>query len=267
VARVGGDFMHARLVLPGLFSILLPVAALPVRRRVLDVALGAVVVTWALVCALALAPPYKHSLAIPPGGIVDERTFYVLAAENPHPVTLHDYRRFFWPEEGLAVKAQAAARRPSVTWTGPNADANFLPPELPVGKGVPLAVVAPATNVGLFGFAAGRRVWVVDRAGLADPIAARLRLIARGRPGHEKTLPADWTVARFTNVVVAVPNSNPAEVAAARVAMRCGDLGDTMAAITQRMTLRRFARNVTLARRSTALRIEGDPIAAAQQLC
>ena len=70
VVRVGGDFMHGRMLLPCLMAVSLPFAAVAAARAFRL----SLVVPWALVCALGLRTPYN---GIGPRGIADERSFYV----------------------------------------------------------------------------------------------------------------------------------------------------------------------------------------------
>jgi arabinofuranosyltransferase len=130
---------------------------------------------------------------------------------------------------------------------------------------VPQSAVADRKNIGMLGYAAGPEVRVIDQLGLADALAARLRLQARGRPGHEKSLPEAWVLAQY-----AAPESLPPGlpgVAEARQALGCGGLAALLDAIRQPLTLGRFAENVTLAWRLTLLRISPDPAQAQAELC
>ena len=56
VVVAGGDYAHARLLLPPLFALVAPVALLPVTRRAAVVAPLAVVAVWAVVAAGWLRP-------------------------------------------------------------------------------------------------------------------------------------------------------------------------------------------------------------------
>jgi arabinofuranosyltransferase len=133
-------------------------------------------------------------------------------------------------------------------------------------------VVARLGSVGRVGWAAGPRVHLVDRNGLADPLAARLRLPRerRGRPGHEKSLPAPWVLARF-----AVPTTGAGgrmlaaseSVRAARGALACPPLRELLAATTAPLDAERFLANVGYAVRERSLRFAADPIAAQAELC
>jgi arabinofuranosyltransferase len=70
VTRVGGDFMHGRLLLPGLFAVLMPVAVVEARAW-WRTAAALLLLPWAVVCALHLRVPYL----VGPDGIADERSF------------------------------------------------------------------------------------------------------------------------------------------------------------------------------------------------
>lgn len=139
------------------------------------------------------------------------------------------------------------------------------------GRGNPLAptiaddvaLVATLRNVGLAGYGAGPRVHVVDRLGLGDPIAARLRPTARGRPGHEKYLGDPWVVARFAEPAFA---TTP-EAVAAREALACDDLSALRRAVEEPLTVHRFLANVRLAWTLRGLRIPPDPVDARAALC
>jgi arabinofuranosyltransferase len=120
-----------------------------------------------------------------------------------------------------------------------------------------------AHNVGLAGVAAGRRVHVVDTYGLADPLAGRLLLSERGRPGHEKRLPVAWVIARFSEPAA----GEPADVASARRALACGEPARLHDAVTGPLTFGRFLRNLRDAWSFHDLRIPDDPATAERQLC
>jgi hypothetical protein len=113
VTRVGGDFMHGRLLLPGLFALVLPFAVVVVPKtwnwRWPAVA-G--VVTWGLVCAVWLRVPYQRTVGR--DSIADERGTWVAALRTPHPV------RLSYPHHAAAVRqierfaAATSARLPGV---------------------------------------------------------------------------------------------------------------------------------------------------------
>jgi arabinofuranosyltransferase len=272
VVRVGGDFMHGRMLLPTLFALLLPLMVVAGDRWWLPVLPLGVVLPWAIVAALWLRPPYFNAGPDPPEsvgreGIADERGFYVRFSRHPHPVTLADYEAASWTQDGHDLRHLAAQERGLLTWQGSPPPgipgAPDVPRPEPLDPEVATEVVAVRNNIGLTGYAAGPRVHVVDRLGLADPIASRLRLARRGRPGHEKELPDAWVVARFGPQT---PEEGE-DVAAARAAMGCGDLGALLPAMEAPLTAARFEENLGAAWRLTALRFPADPPAARAELC
>ena len=98
VVRVGGDFMHARMLLPAIFCLLLPVLALPLRRA--TVVPLAVVLVWAMVSGAHLRP---HDIGINAAGIADERAFYLALLGTPHPLTADDYRMHPYVQGGVRL--------------------------------------------------------------------------------------------------------------------------------------------------------------------
>ena len=268
VTRVGGDFMHGRLLLPAVFGLLLPVAAVPVpgptpaRPRIRRLALAAALAlgAWTVVCAAVLRVPYAGQIG--PEGIADERGFYAAFAGRPNPVDPADYADTTWGVAGQglrdrAIAALATGRRLVV-----------LPDRaLPLASGVTPAVglVAMARNIGILGYLAGPRVHVVDEWGLSDPLASRLRLARRTRPGHEKSLPEAWVLARFAHP--GIPDVMTGDIVAARQALACGDLARLREAVEDPLTFRRFLASVALAGQLHRLRIPADPLDARAAFC
>ncbi len=95
VVRVGGDYMHARLLLPGFFAVCLPifVTARQVRSWIAVPLVG--IVVWAGVCAgwLRFVPPKVTSLNPQTVFISNERNSWISATGNPHPITASDYAK------------------------------------------------------------------------------------------------------------------------------------------------------------------------------
>jgi arabinofuranosyltransferase len=279
VVRVGGDFMHGRLLLPGLFGLALPAMVyVPAWRTRPLVIVAAVTIGWSAVCAAALHLPRDNPLKI--HRFQDEHSFYAAFAHNPHPVTLDDYSRSDWVRAAQIVRALPPGTLAANAVRGlPN---QYLVrersyPELRLRPGVPARVAAGEFAVGVSGYAAGREVRIVDRLGLADPIAARLefRPIAtyrgevwppRYRAGHEKVLPAEWLIARFadtrTPAAIRVARGSPG-IAAARRAIGCGDLARLLRAVNRPLTFDRFVSNIGTAWELRDFRIPPEPIRAA----
>jgi arabinofuranosyltransferase len=251
VVRVGGDFMHGRLLLPALLALALPVAAVPARRATL--VLGAGVGLWALACLLLLRP---FELWHPDGFIANERAYYVEGAGHPNPVTMEDYAEHPWIDRPSRAGELAAGGGAEIRVRGlaaaPRPDARRR------------NVIAVAA-LGIPSRAAGLDVHVVDTLGLADPIAARTERV-KDRPGHGKLLPDAWVFGRFGADVSTLPEDGPSpeEVLAARAALDCPAVAELLDAVEGPLTLERFVRNVVRAPRLTALDIPRDPFEAAR---
>jgi arabinofuranosyltransferase len=139
---------------------------------------------------------------------------------------------------------------------------------MPLRDGLPSHDAFVASNLGITGVVARPSVHIVDPSGLADPFAARVQVPTRGRPGHEKSLPLAWVIARFGDPGAPVPDGvSPSDVDAARRALRCGPLRHLQAATTAPLTPARFARNIRLAMQLRDFRFPSDPSAAEARFC
>ena len=285
LVRLGGDYMHGRMLLPSLFAVLMPVAivALP-RRRGAAIALTAVVVLWAGVCALALRTPSQFGPEAGPWQILDQRAKQRDTPSHPHPVTLadHDALPLSQPSVGYAARALARPGRAVLSLDarvssrrGPD---GTVPVQVPsvldarADRSVTAPVVIFTGSIGRLGYAAGPEVRIADRLGLADPVAARLR-IGPDRParaGHEKMLPAAWFLGRFADPASVRASArfgaNP-RIPAARAALRCGELGRLLEAVNAPLTPARFLANLGAAIELHSLRVPADPVVARRELC
>lgn len=216
VTRVGGDFMHGRVLLPSLFLLLLPVSVVPLPvgpardqdearvRRVAVPVVGAawlVVVGWAVTVEVTQDPFRDQPEAITAAGIVDERQFYIQRTGHRHPLLAEDYLDF--------PRMRALVRDVSSNQTG----AVFLP--VPgfqdrwdvVSYDRPMPGLAPFElpedpqktvvflNLGMTSMNLPLDIDVYDTVGLAAPLAAHTDRMEDGRIGHDKFLPYDWVLA------------------------------------------------------------------------
>ncbi len=252
---VGGDFMHARMLLPAIFALLMPFAVSEIDRpRALVPAFG--VIVWAIACAALLRPGYD---GIGPHGIANERAYYVSLAHNAHPITLRDYAQY--EGEALALIREAELK-PDHLLLASGDD------QLPLRSDVAAKAAVFSSSIGIYGYVFDDDVYVVDLHGLAEPIAGRLELASRGRPGHEKLLPLTWVVARFADPTALVPADIVAgDIAAAREALSCGDLRRLLGATSDPITPGRFAHNIIDAFRLHRVRIPPDPLDAQRKFC
>jgi arabinofuranosyltransferase len=254
VTRVGGDFMHARMLLPAIFAMLLPVMALPVRRRTVVPLL--VLLVWAAVVGTTARPNY-HGISA--SGIADERGFYTQLLGNPHPVTADDYRAHPYVAGGAALVAQSP--RPVVALlargTGPAGPQWDL---VPLAPGQPSGLVF--LNLGAAGALNPLDVRVTDTVGLADPLAAHTTNVPDGRTGHDKNLPAAWFVAAGGGAAVDSRAATGADVAAAARALRCPAIQELRDSVSAPLTWSRFWQNLVGAPARTELRFPRDPVLA-----
>ncbi|GAB2860103.1 flagellar motor control protein ZomB [Streptomyces deserti] len=251
VVKVGGDFMHGRMLLPGLLLMLLPVFIVPVSRAVTMATIG--VGMWAAVCAIWMRTPYELS-AWPPG-IDDARATTIRAHAAQHPV----HHTFAGVPYIVAYKhlVQQAERDGTPTLMLHNTRLKAGAPGVTGVKGV---LGYNGTVVPLSGTA-------IDPIGLAYPLAAHSERINGARPGHGKNLPAEWIVADRGARGSAPRGLDPAKIEAARRALRCGPLAEMRAATTEPLTFGRFLRNLTGAWQRTTFRFPNDPVRAERELC
>jgi arabinofuranosyltransferase len=278
--------MHGRLLLPALFALMVPVAAVPLPALPALPALGAgrlrqlaarlrsadglagvaalATLAWAVVCVASLRP----GTPVPNLFSSDARAGNV-RAYGEHAVTAADqgwgpdYSRSQFPTGVLVlVNGQPVAVDPPADLRTP-ASAGF-------GIGVP-------------GYAYGPDVEVIDMLGLADPVTSRFDVPRPGPTGHEKPIPPAWLAARISTGHVdpdVLPDpfigrplwESPddrldADADAARAAMRCGDLQDLSDAVRSPMTPGRFLSNVLSAPRFTRITVPPDPEAARDRFC
>jgi len=266
VMRVGGDFMHGRVLLPTLFAFLLPVAtvAVPARapraRSAVRAAVLAGVLVWAIACGTWMRVPYEGQGAPGRWGIADERGYYQFHINARNPMTIDTYAhhpalvRF---TRGLPAFDGAVAINHHEGLIRLSSLKRSAPPSTRMVLGL--------ANIGVLGYLAGLDTHVVDQLGLADPIAGRIALAERGRPGHEKWLTEPWIAGRFGDPGAAPPLPPPA-LDAAR-AMECGALARLLRAVDDPLTVSRFLHNVRAAWSLSKLRIPADPTAARAQFC
>ncbi|CAA9511661.1 MAG: hypothetical protein Rv3805c [uncultured Solirubrobacterales bacterium] len=284
VVRLGGDAMHARLLLPSVFALLLPVAVVVPTRRSAAV-LAALLVPWAIVCATSLRAPAKPPQDPQRLQVNDQRRQYAEIWGYRHPVTLDgmlavpDARPAIQRRQGLELRRLAERRRAIVvSFTGPrNAVGERLRIPRPLSSAtvrakVPVEVVAWHGRIGRVGYAAGPNVRLVDADGLVDPLAARTSLPARrdGRSDAATRLPREWVLARYAMATTPAGASFLARdpgIAAARRALRCRPLEQLVRATTAKLRPSRFFANIALALREPSLRFSGDPRVAAEEVC
>ena len=175
VARVGGDFMGFRLLLPDLAAVVAlttgSLQRLPRKPR-------GIAQTGLFAAALASlffepAPPHERGL------IVNERLNFASAFTNPGDAFAGRPRHLWWNEGRLFRAFQECVGEPSL--------------------------IVEYPNIGYYGVAAGTRVSLIDGNGLVDRFIARnweaRKGRPRGRPGHEGKMTLDYALRRNIHFV------------------------------------------------------------------
>jgi arabinofuranosyltransferase len=269
--RVGGDFMHGRMLLPQLFILTLPVSVLPVWRfgatgrtapqRNWALALPVVwvaLVGWALFAANT--DGNKAGSSISADGIVDERIYYVLNSGHAHPILAEDYLDYprmramvdeinDTPNGGLLLNSPSFM----MWWV--------VPPPLPIPPGGAGHTVF-FLNLGMTSMNVPLNVRVIDQEGLAYPLAAHTDRLTDGRIGHDKDIYSDWVVADSGMVDLHpwIPYfMDERWIKQARVAEACPVTQALLASSRGPLTLERFKHNVEQALSFSKYRIDRVP--------
>ncbi|MEV0947137.1 flagellar motor control protein ZomB [Rhodococcus sp. NPDC049939] len=255
--RVGGDFMHGRVLLPVLFCFILPVAVVPVRipdrsswgrNRESSIFLATAflwvgTVVWAFFAANTTGMP--EGAVVGRSGIVDERAFYVLNTGHTHPIRAEDYLDY----PRMRAMLQAISNTPDGGLLIPAGDFTYWfvdPPPLPIPDGGAGHTVY-FLNLGMTSMNVGLDVRVLDQMGLAYPLAAHTERLDDGRIGHDKNLYPDWVV-----VDTGMNEKHPwmpafldeEWVAEARVAITCPETQELLTSYRSELTWARFKQNL-----------------------
>jgi arabinofuranosyltransferase len=282
VVAVGGDFMHARMLLPGFFAMVLAMWVAPRRIPDWTLAAGVVAFAWCVTCLIAFRPTpitfdaQTKSFVGATNNIENERSVWVLVSGYPNPISLADYSGV----AGLGNRLQSVATHSSggfprfhqvvapiiESLTGQDTIGALLP-----GTGaLPEPVVANLVNIGIRGVAAGNRVYIFDELSLANPIGSHFQIVQRTRPGHEKVVGLDWMLARFTPEGTAFPADlgiSATDVAYARTALSCAPLSSYLAGITGTWTIAKAFSNAVHSVAYTDMTYSAQPRHAMHELC
>ncbi|MGA2835983.1 MAG: hypothetical protein ABSF84_05240 [Acidimicrobiales bacterium] len=269
ITLMGGDYVHARLLVAPLFAVCAPVAAVPMARKYL---VSLVVIPWALVCATTLRSTDGSPWSTGP---------IIL-------VTGHGY---VGPPSTDSVSAQALAAMVADGGTYVQFDEDRAPVRLDLPPGSAAASPVLATSwIGSEPYELGPDVRVLDLLGLADPLTAHLQLERRGEfTGHEKPLPTPWIEALLTPdgastaQMAALESGRPGlftrltpdvtgrrldiETAWARAALRCPAVRSIEYGSSRPLTFGIFVSDLVHSVSSTTMRIPADPETAYHRFC
>ena len=289
--RQGGDFMHGRVLLTPLFTLLLPVMVVPLsvpaladmraavgrgvdaardrdRRRRAWVQLGGAVVmaalwvttlVWAIVCHEKVLP--NAGIDIGRSGIVDERRFYVTNMGNENPVTAADYLDY--PRmRAMVERIDEYRTQGGVILPSNNYDEWYvakLPDNTPQDK---RKATVYFLNLGMTSMNAPLDVRVIDQMGLAYPIAAHTERLEDGRIGHDKNLPAEWVIAEsgaYPKWPVLPGFLDEDMVAQAKEALTCSQTVDRIESYKDTWSFERFKKNLPQSFGFSDYRIQRNP--------
>lgn len=271
IVAVGGDYAHARLLLPGFFALCAPVAAIPTTRRHVAALL---VAPWAVAAMLVLRPvQYTSGNYLAHGFAMPQQSSFGM-------VTVDDYG---WGEGG---PWRNWYHGPGYYYEG--GLLKFVRAEIPLRSDVHVPVGA-FFGVGVASYGSGTDFHVLDLMGLADSFTAHLESTTvpgvLRYPGHEKPLPAPWIAARLTrpgsqpdprafpnffNSWLIPPTTGRAfqeQVAWARAALKCDGIARILVSADAPMTPKRFGANFLRSFSQTRTRIPPDPKDAYRQFC
>ncbi|MFT4044986.1 MAG: hypothetical protein QM673_17630, partial [Gordonia sp. (in: high G+C Gram-positive bacteria)] len=283
--RQGGDFMHGRVLLTPLFTVLLPVMVVPLalpnrlrnpvapapvtlgrRRQVVSAGVSVVMaavwvttVVWAVICHENVLP--NAGIDIGRSGIVDERRFYVTNMGNENPVTAADYLDY--PRmRAMVERINEYRTQGGVILPSPNYDewtVVKMPDNTPQRKRI---LNVYFLNMGMTSMNAPLDVRVIDQMGLAYPIAAHTERLEDGRIGHDKRLPTEWVIAEtgaYARRPVLPSYLDEDWVADAKVALTCPQTVARIQSYSGAWSFARFKRNLRESFSLTDYRIERNP--------
>jgi len=252
IVKSGGDYLHARLLLPSVFAVLAPFAALPWSRRL--AAPLAVIGAWAVVAILLLRPTL-HQAYVPltEHDVVDGRALMESLTLRGQRPLLAD--AFIFTDGPIAKRLEAAGARALV---------------MPSGKAhrdaTPVRTTLISLASGISGYQAGPDVIVQESNSLADPFGSRMPPNRNNSPGHRKRESTAWILAMRANPGVTLGH-DPARIAAARRALDCGALAELRHATEAPLSVGRLWSNLSGAVGRTRLTVPRHPEDAAREFC
>jgi arabinofuranosyltransferase len=255
VLRVGGDFMHARMMLVPVFSMLLPIFVLPLRR--FTVPALALLAIWSVSTIIRVGDGRSHTRF---GIAEDERVGYSKWTRHRNPIHADIFIRADKPGAPRVTQALADNQHVLVWEAG-------VTPMNPAMRDASVGYVVGRLGTG--GAATPLDGFVIDTLGLSNPLGARITPTLPGYTGHEKVLPWSWIQADYGDPAHdnEIPLVSPYAIEAARHALQCGELAELMASVRGPMSASRFWANLTGSVRRTRLVIPNDPFEAEDKFC
>lgn len=276
LAKVGGDFMHGRLMLPIMFLVLLPLLLVPFDK--LSAPLVASVAVWALLCGMDMRSGVVTTLTsahygeVPQNQTWNERRVYVGDTGKQNPVSSQSHIAYLRKSYSLVVRADAAGKHVMYLDHG-YAKAYGLPADfsLPLRPDLRNDVALVIGRLGLGGAIVPLDGMVADLWGLSSTIGAHIEQTHFAAAGHQKLLPPAWNVALYVDPAafkdVPPQFASQEAIRAAYRTLGCGKVAELIDSVTEPMSMKRFWDNLTGAYDRTKLRIPSDPIEAERKFC
>ncbi len=256
VVEIGGDYMHARLLLPAFFALSLVISVRLDSLHSWLIVPTAGICLWAVICGGWLRNT-EHGLN---PTIINSRNDSITIAHKNNPVTAGDYRASILGGLGTSLRTISDA-------SGQRMLVNAIP--FPARSPLPFQLAVSVGTIGVVGYLAGPGVYVFDAESLANPIGSHTTTVLRFRPGHEKPVSPVWMYGRFglpgEDLGKAAPGK--ASVRAARHALNCAPLSSYLHAITAPFGASQAVSNIFHSLTYTAMTFSPNPVVAERQLC
>jgi arabinofuranosyltransferase len=255
LVKVGGDFMHGRMMASPFLLAMLPAFFLPVRKTTAGPI--AIVLVWAVLVGWIRNDNRNHATS---EFVNDERLGYVHYTGSHHPTKAENFIAALGEVGHHTTRAWLEGRHVVLAESGL---------EFPMDPANHASLVFVAGRLGAGGLVAPRSGIAADTLGLANPIGSRIEItFPDNGPGHQKVLPFLWLIADYGDPALPpVDGTPPAVVAAARHAMRCGDFAEMLASVREPMSASRFWANLVGSVQRTRLQIPSDALLAEQKFC
>ena len=253
IVKSGGDYLHARLLMPSLFAMLAPFAAVPWRRKLFVPILA--ITVWAVVAIVFLRPAIHQSFVPLTAYDVSEGRELMMkfTRDGRRPILAED---FIFDDGPRAKRLQERGEKALVSniQTQPILDAT------------PQRTTLVSVASGISGYLAGPEVIVHEYNSLADPVGSHMPPDPNSHPGHRKRKEYPWVLALTTRPGV-TGGFDASRIRAARAALKCGGLRDLVASTEDPLDIGTFWSNLTGAVGRTGLVVPRDEFAAERDFC
>ena len=271
VVMIGGDFMHARMLLPPFFLLSMLCwldFGEPLERR-LPLVFVTIWMVWST--AFLRYPP----TVVNQYGITNERQAYIDLSQNASPVELSDYTHSWNYQHGrfdrrLASRVGHGAdggKVVSACHCGMMGPGGWSIQRYRAVSSLPETVFANAPSLGIWSAEAGPNVYIFDNFGLANPVGSHFYLTGHRTPGVADLTDNTWMLARFASPDTRFASGLRATVTAERHVLDCQPLAGYLRTIDRPFGWSTLWSDVEHAFTWTTMKFSSDPLRAQHQLC